>query len=265
MIGAKHICQDGVYRFIYLIKNNINGKTYIGKHTTSNLKDRYFGSGTLLRKAIKKYGKKNFEFGYLVFVDSDEELNNQEREWIEFFRSEVNRGNYNLANGGGGGLSGELHPLYNVGHSDETKMKLSEFHQHRKRLTCPYCNKTMDYVNAKKYHFDKCSKNPNYNPNLIKCPHCHKTGTRMSAMVLWHFDNCKKNPKNKKEELFCPYCNKSSINHSVFKRFHFENCKENPNYKPPLREDIVCPHCGKVGKVLSAMKQHHFDNCKYKK
>lgn len=26
----------------------------------------------------------------------------------------------------------------------------------KEKLTCPFCNKTMDSSNAKKYHFDKC-------------------------------------------------------------------------------------------------------------
>jgi hypothetical protein len=44
--------------YIYKITNLINNKIYIGKHSSKNMnKDNYIGSGYLLLKAIKKYGK----------------------------------------------------------------------------------------------------------------------------------------------------------------------------------------------------------------
>ena len=47
--------------YIYKITNNINGKEYIGYKTkTVNESKNYYGSGIIIKHAIKKYGKDNF-------------------------------------------------------------------------------------------------------------------------------------------------------------------------------------------------------------
>jgi hypothetical protein len=49
-----------MFYYIYKITNLVNKKIYIGVHQTKNLNDEYFGSGMLLNRAIKKYGKEFF-------------------------------------------------------------------------------------------------------------------------------------------------------------------------------------------------------------
>lgn len=87
-------------RFIlYKTTNSVNGKIYIGIHTTSNIEDGYLGSGTLLSKAILKHGKENFSREIIAEVDSIEELEKLEIEFVteEFCkRDDV----YNLMPGG---------------------------------------------------------------------------------------------------------------------------------------------------------------------
>lgn len=46
---------------IYKVTNLINGRYYIGRHSTNNLDDNYLGSGKAIINAVKKYGKDTFK------------------------------------------------------------------------------------------------------------------------------------------------------------------------------------------------------------
>lgn len=62
-----------MYHYVYIIRNKLNHKFYIGKHTASNLDDGYMGSGIAIKRAIKKYGLENFAKQIICFCDSQEE------------------------------------------------------------------------------------------------------------------------------------------------------------------------------------------------
>lgn len=88
--------------YIYMTTNLINGKKYIGKHK-GELNDSYLGSGTLLLRAIKKYGKENFK-KEILYISKDEKENSiKEKEFIKKYNA-VNREDfYNIHEGGDGG------------------------------------------------------------------------------------------------------------------------------------------------------------------
>lgn len=67
--------------FVYKIINKINGKEYIGVHT-GELHDNYLGSGYLIKLAVKKYGKENFERTILKEFQSRKQANEYEAELL---------------------------------------------------------------------------------------------------------------------------------------------------------------------------------------
>lgn len=97
------------YGFIYETTNLINGKKYIGqkKYDNNRMWPSYLGSGTTLRKAIKKYGKENFKRIILAEAYSKEELDQLEIYYIAKFNAVKSRLYYNLAYGGDGGSQTE--------------------------------------------------------------------------------------------------------------------------------------------------------------
>lgn len=92
---------------IYKTTNLINNKIYIGKDKYNNPK--YFGSGLLIKRAIKKYGKNNFIKEIIEYCDDLLELNNKEIYWIKFYKNSNNI-LYNITNGGDGGDTLSNHP-----------------------------------------------------------------------------------------------------------------------------------------------------------
>ena len=89
---------------VYCITNKINGKKYIGKHNGNNPK--YFGSGTNLKLAVKKYGKKNF-IKQILWEGSIDHLNEMEEYWLDYFNCVNNPQFYNLTNKTSGTQTGK--------------------------------------------------------------------------------------------------------------------------------------------------------------
>ncbi|UYM28811.1 putative endonuclease [Serratia phage vB_SspM_LC53] len=96
------------FNFVYITKNLINGKKYIGKHSTNNLFDGYYGTGELIKKAVKKYGIENFETSIIKFFDSEDEAYAYE-ELIVDEELIANSLYYNIDLGGKGSMKGRKH------------------------------------------------------------------------------------------------------------------------------------------------------------
>lgn len=127
------------FYYIYVTHNLINGKPYVGWHATNNLNDGYLGSGTILKKAIEKYGKENFSNKILEYCSEDNILE-QEKFWIKELNSKYPVG-YNLTDGGDGMLglnmsdkSRLLMSQAKLGvkrepHTEDTKIKMRKKHK----------------------------------------------------------------------------------------------------------------------------------------
>ncbi|KKL24798.1 hypothetical protein LCGC14_2411740 [marine sediment metagenome] len=90
-----------LYHYVYKITNTINGKFYIGKHSTDNLDDGYTGSGFALKKAIKIYGKNKFKKEILGFFDTSGDAYHEEYLLTDGLSNNIL--SYNMARGGMGG------------------------------------------------------------------------------------------------------------------------------------------------------------------
>ena len=123
---------------IYKTTNLLNGKWYIGKDEKNN--PNYLGSGTLLTKSIKKYGKENFKKEIIAECHERYALADLEKTIIEQTNAVADTNSYNIAAGGIGGHTWDYPPRTEehktniskaltgrkmCSRSDETKKKIS--------------------------------------------------------------------------------------------------------------------------------------------
>tara|TARA_R110000803_G_scaffold44486_4_gene94148 strand:+ start:932 stop:1888 length:957 start_codon:yes stop_codon:yes gene_type:complete len=134
------------HHYTYSITCLVNGKIYVGRHSTNNIDDGYMGSGKLLKRAMKKYGEEKFIKIILAFYESIEDCVKAEIQIVtQDFASRSNT--YNIVVGGDnprmygkdnpswkGGISklpyikkgkadqsGENNPMYGKTHTKEVR------------------------------------------------------------------------------------------------------------------------------------------------
>ncbi len=127
---------------IYLIKNNVNGKLYIGQ-TDRTLEKRWeehckpYNSCIALKNAISKYSRENFTISVLIEAEYSM-LDELERDYIKQYNSLYPNG-YNIQTGGKIGKKhceescekmrqskiGENNPNFGKPRTDDTKKKIS--------------------------------------------------------------------------------------------------------------------------------------------
>ena len=125
--------------YVYVIVNKINLKLYFGSHSWDGegLDPNYYGSGTAIKRAVRKYGKENFIIQPIKFYNSVEECRKAEEELLTRYDIANNPYCYNLKNGAVGWTSedmiGENNPNYGKPLSEEHRRKIAQS-QNRKKV-----------------------------------------------------------------------------------------------------------------------------------
>lgn len=146
--------------YIYIIKNAVNNKCYIGKTVTKSLNSylkskfndakKYTNRSSRLNLAIRKYGESSFSIHPLVAgLKSNEELCKWEKVFIHLFGTQGEDG-YNICDGGEG---------FTGSHTQEAKNKIRNGLQGIKRSP-EFCQGIRERVLAKPQGFIKNNNKP---------------------------------------------------------------------------------------------------------
>lgn len=126
------------YHYIYKITclcGSFRGKYYIGKHSTIDINDNYVGSGRLIIKYMKKYGKKEGETYIKEYIEFNPTYSQNTLREKEIIGNIYMTDPYclNLRNGGDGMapgvLAGNKNPRYGKKISKETRQRLRDSHK----------------------------------------------------------------------------------------------------------------------------------------
>ena len=221
-----------MYGQIYLAKNKLDNKIYIGQ-TTLTLEQRkkkhkrnYSHSNAHFHRALRKYGFDNFEWIILEETDTQEKLDNLEIKYIAKYNSIKN--GYNETEGGLGGKP-----------SDEVRKKIGEANRGR-----PSKYKGIPRSEEIRARISLGRRGKNLGPLSKE----HKN--KISASNLDHSIS-----EVTKQKI--GLANRGRILGSLS-----EEQKQNLSnlMKRRPQRKIECPHCHKVG-GLPAMHRWHFDSC----
>ena len=128
-----NIKKNKRFHFIYRTTNLINGRYYLGMHSTNRIDDGYLGSGKRLYYELNKYGRNNFKFEILEQFGSREELVQAEINLIT--EEDIKNSNcLNLKSGGEGGFSKEIQKIGSLAGNLEKTRLMKEDPAYRARI-----------------------------------------------------------------------------------------------------------------------------------
>jgi group I intron endonuclease len=132
-----------MYHIVYKTTNTVNGKYYIGLHSTVNIEDDYLGCGhwrgrkicdinlSPILNAFKKYGDDSFIKEILFIFETREEALTKEHELVNI----ADKMCYNARAGGGS----------NYNYTDQAKQKMSESAKERSKRILTQTNILIEY------------------------------------------------------------------------------------------------------------------------
>jgi group I intron endonuclease len=158
---------------VYETRCLISGKIYVGVHSQDGEGfDGYFGSGSALKRAIKKHGVDAFERRTLFEFATEAEAYAREAEIVteEFCRR---RDTYNIKTGGIGGWQ----------HSPESRAKISESHR-GKKFSPEHCAKISESQRGRKLSPESLAKMSESQRGRKFSPE-HRERLREAALRQW--------------------------------------------------------------------------------
>jgi len=159
--------SEKTHNIVYKTTNLINGKIYIGVHSTDDLNDAYLGSGRIFIKALRKHGKENFTREVLFdFKHLKNALKKEETLVSDDFVSRDDNYNYAIGGVSGGGKSNLGRKMSKEAilkrsknrppHKEETKIKIGLANKGKKRS-----KKTIEENSRLRKKFYKENEHPN--------------------------------------------------------------------------------------------------------
>jgi len=212
----------------------------------------YLGSGSVISKAIKKYGKHNFKKEIIEYCNTYEELCQREIYWIEYYKNLFGDNCYNLYSGGKGG---------------DWKRWINEEKLKEVFLNIRKAN------DLKKGKYSSWNKGLKWDKDIIEKFKKSHTGKIQSQETiekrrskLIGKKRTKEQIKKQSESIKARYKEGFSEEHKKHLSDSHKGIKMSEEAKEKLRKSqpkVECPYCLKIG-GLPIMKRYHFNNCKHK-
>lgn len=277
-----------MYGYIYKTTNLKNTKIYIGKHKSNSFDFNYYGSGKIIRRAFKKYGKDSFKVELLEECESLEELNTRERYWIDILDSRNPKIGYNLQFGGTGGWEyvntyqkGENHPFFSKHLTDLHKQKISQNHMDVSKENNPFYGKTHSEEIKKRIsekakgrkHSEEAKRKISEKLSGQTRSNIAKKHYSESTKLAWQNKEYRKKHcaamRGKKRTIItteCPFCKKQirKCNYNRHIETHLDGRYEEKQKHYHLdHNDLFCKFCNKEFKNRRSLSAHE-RRCKYR-
>ena len=182
------------YYYVYKITNKINNKTYVGCHETYDINDGYMGSGTLIKRAISKYGINNFTKEIISQHNNRRSMFDEERIIIE-----SNNPSYNLTVGGRGGFNyinknglnlykdrrEEAHKKIAIALRNNHKVVIKKYNTSPNK--CSYCLKKLSYEQR---HNKFCSTSCSSSVTSVGRRHTEYTKNKIREKLRYKREVC---------------------------------------------------------------------------
>lgn len=218
-----------IYGYIYETQCLINNKKYIGQHCGA-FNPKYLGSGTILLRAVKKYGSMNFQVRLIQYAASLSELVYLERYYIAKYNAINSDMYYNITLGGETYLGGHLSERHKKYLSEVTK----KAYRDGKRIPYQLGKKLSPQhrLAISQDHADVSGKNnPNYGKKMSKEQKRKISETRISR----NLSKGKNNPMFGKYGKNNPNYGRKNSPETIVKM------KQNGNIgKHPVNNGVVC-------------------------